>query len=65
MMLEDDAPLDDEDFEAALATARDGFAIDWPLPDPVLTALEAVLNDPSDANIDAARAAWRASAPSA
>lgn len=65
MILDDEAPLDDEDFEAALATAKDGFAIDWPFPDPVMSALEAVLNDPSDANIDAARTAWRASAPSA
>jgi len=62
MMSFDEAPMDEEDFEAALATAKDGFSIDWPFPDPVLTALEAVLNDPSDANIDAARAAWRASA---
>lgn len=62
MMLDDDAPLDEGDFEAALETAKDGFSIDWAFPDPVLTALEAVLNAPTDANIDAARAAWRASA---
>lgn len=62
MIRDDDAPLDEHDFEDALQTARDGFAIDWGFPDPVEVALEAVVNDPSDANIDAARAAWRASA---
>lgn len=62
MIRDDDAPLDEHDFEDALQTAKDGFSIDWGFPDAVETALGAVLDDPSDANIDAARAAWRASA---
>jgi hypothetical protein len=60
MIDDDDAPLGDQDFEDALATARDGFAIDWAFPDPVMAALEVVLNDPTDANVEAARATWRA-----
>lgn len=64
MILDDDAPMSDSDFEDALATARDGFAVDWPLPDPVLTALADVVQDPSDVNIDTARTAWRTHRPS-